>query len=127
VPELRDRGTVAFVYNYRVGWLRGEEQKFLHERFAHYAGNLFLLGRELGGLPAGVDVSFDVLRTKPFRYDGPAGALLVDGQPFARGELERGVHLLRLAHPVGDARLILDVPEPRPPRVPPSPLYVHFD
>jgi hypothetical protein len=127
VPALRERGTVAFIFNYRVGWLRGEEQAFLHERFAHYAGNLFLLGRELGGLPAGVDVPFEVLRAKRFRYDGPQRALLVNGQPFEAGELARGVHLLRLQHRVDDARLILDAPEPRPSRTPPKTLYVHFD
>jgi hypothetical protein len=127
VPALRERGTVAFVYNYRIGWLRGEERRFLQERFAHHASNLFLLGRELRGLPVGVDVPFEVLRRKPFRYDGPANALLVDGQPFTRGDLDRGVHILRLAQAVGDARLILDTPEPRPPRVPPAALYVHFD
>ena len=75
----------------------------------------------------GVDVPFEVLRTKPFRYDGPPNALLVDGQPFARGDLDRGVHILRLTHAVGDARLILDTPEPRAPRVPPAALYMHFD
>ncbi|HUP22874.1 MAG TPA: hypothetical protein VNB06_08025 [Thermoanaerobaculia bacterium] len=127
VPSLRERGTVAFVYNYRVGWLRGEEREFLHERFAHYAGNLFLLGRELGTLPAEVDVPFEVLRTKRFRYDGPPLALLVDGQPFERGELARGIHVLRLTRPAVDARLILDTPQPRPPRIAPARLYVHFD
>jgi hypothetical protein len=127
VPALRRSGAVAFVYNYRVGWLRGEEQAFLHERFAHHSGNVFLLGRELGALPVGVDVPFEVLRTKRFRYDGPASALLVDGQPFSSGELSRGVHVLRLQRSAAGARLILEVPEPRPPRHPPAPLYVAFD
>lgn len=127
VPALRERGNVAFVYNYRVGWLRGEERTFLHEHYAHYTGNLFLHGRELSGLPADIDVPFEVLRTKRFRYDGPVSALLVDGQPFTSGELARGVHVLRLRRPLTGARLILDVPGPRPQRLPPATLFLHFD
>ncbi|MCG8458041.1 MAG: hypothetical protein MI919_17325, partial [Holophagales bacterium] len=92
--ELAENGTVVVVQNYRTQWL-GPERRLIQEAFTHYHGNLYVLGRDLSGAPAGVEIPFRVLKTKPFRYEGP-GTLEIGGEPFRRGVLARGTHLLRL-------------------------------
>lgn len=121
--ELRRSQAVAFVYNYRIGLLTGGEKKFLEEHFAHYDGNLSLLGTRLPIAP-GESMTFEVLKSKPFRYDG-GGAILVDGQPFRRGFLERGPHRVTRVEGRGRDRLIMDTPPPVP--WPPRPPVELFD
>jgi len=123
--ELRRSQAVAFVYNYRIGWLTGEEKRFLEEHFTHYDGNLSLLGSMLPIEP-GESMTFEVLKAKPFRYDG-RGAILVDGRPFRRGWLERGPHVVTRVERAGRDRLIMDTPPPIPwPPRPPVELYDVF-
>jgi hypothetical protein len=127
VEELRARQVVALVVNYRVDWLDGPEREFLADRFVHLTDNLFVLGADLGGAPAAVDLPWEALAARGFRWEGPPGALEVDGQPFSRGPLARGAHTLRLRAPVAAGRLILETPGPAPPRRPSSPMYPQFD
>lgn len=124
---LREREVVAFLLNYRMLWLRPEEGRFFLERFAHYDGNIFLLGRELAQLAPGVETDFEALKRKEFVFTGP-GRLWVDGQPFSRGTLERGVHRLRIDETARAGKLILATPDPQPQvRRPPGELFVNFD
>lgn len=122
---LRDRQAVAYVFNYRIAWLAGEEKAFLEQHFVHYDGNVFLLGSPLDVAP-GESLELEVLKTKELRYDG-AGAVLVDGRPFRRGVLERGPHRVTRVARRGPDRLILATPPPVPwPPRPPQPLYDFF-
>lgn len=123
---LRENEAVGIVLNYRVAWLRPEERRFVGERFVHYTGNLFLLGRDLNQVPAGVETEFEVLKSKPFRVDGTA-RLKIDGREFCSGVLASGVHKLLLENREGPARLILDTPPPIPAATRPTDLFAPFD
>jgi hypothetical protein len=127
IPEtLRANQAVGVILNYRVGWLRPHERQFVGERFVHYSGNLFLLGRDLARLPPGIEVEHEVLKERVFRFEG-RGALRVDGRAFSEGLLARGSHSLRVDRLEGPGRLILATPPPIPPARPPVDLFVHFD
>jgi hypothetical protein len=128
IPDsLRRTGTVAFLYNYRIRWLEGEDQRFLQEHFTHYDGNLFLLGTPLVDLGSGESRAFEVLVGKRFRHDGDC-EILVDGRPFEEGFLAAGEHVIERVGEVAGDRLIMDSPGPHPwPPRPPEPLYVNFD
>lgn len=123
--ELRRTGAVAFIMNYRFDWLPPEDVGFLNERFVHYDGNIFLLGSQLVIEP-GEAIDFEVLKSKDFRYDG-AGAVLVDGEPFREGFLEKGRHRITRVELNGLDRLIMATPPPVrwPPR-PPGRLFAFF-
>lgn len=123
---LRDNEAVGIILNYRVGWLRPDERRFVEERFVHHTGNLLLLGRDLRQMPLGVETEFEVLKGKPFRVDGDA-RLRVDGREFRRGVLARGVHRILLEYRAGPARLILDTPPPVPTVTRPADLFAPFD
>jgi hypothetical protein len=127
LDELRARGVVALVVNYRVDWLEGEERDFFAYRFVHRTDNLFVLGAELAGAPRETDLQWEALAERPFRWEGEPGALTVDGRTFERGTLARGLHTLRLRAGTTEGRLVLDAPpllaEPRPT----APLYPQFD
>ena len=128
IPDaMRERGVVAFLYNYRIRWLYGEDERFLQEHFVHYDRNLFLLGTPLVDLGPGESRTFEVLVGKRFRHDGD-GEIRVDGEPFESGYLEAGEHLIERVGPAGADRLILDTPPPHPwPPRPPVRLFVNFD
>ena len=68
---------------------------------------------------------FDVLKTREFRYDG-GGAISIDGKPFQRGTVTRGVHIVRVDR-AAPSRIIMSTPPPIPPPVPPTELYINFD
>jgi hypothetical protein len=123
---LRENKAVGIILNYRVGWLRPYERRFVEERFVHHTGNLLLLGRDLSQMPPGVETEFEVLKTKPFRVDGEA-SLRIDGTDFRDGVLTRGVHRLLLEYRAGPARLILDAPPPIPAVTGPVDLFAPFD
>ncbi|HVS64993.1 MAG TPA: hypothetical protein VMT85_15985 [Thermoanaerobaculia bacterium] len=127
IDELRARGVVALIVNYRVDWLQGEERDFFAYRFVHRTDNLFVLGADLAGAPAETDLPWEALAERPFRWEGPPGALSVDGRLFERGTLDRGIHVLRLRESLEEGRLVLETPpllgQPRPS----APLYVQFD
>lgn len=125
--ELRRRRTVAFVYNYRIGWLEGADRQFLQDHFVHYDRNVFLLGTPLVDLGPGEGRDFEVLVGKRFRHDGD-GEILIDGEPFEEGFLAAGVHRIERVGTVRGDRLIMDSPPPHPwPPRPPGRLYVNFD
>lgn len=126
IPEsLQTSGTVAVILNYRTSWL-GPEMGFVSSRFVRHHGNLLILGRSLSGAPADVDIPFEVLATKPFRYEGP-GILWVDGEPFERGVLEKGSYRLRLDSSPARARLVMETPPADRPPLEPGILYINFD
>jgi hypothetical protein len=125
--ELRARGVVALVVSYRVDWLQGEEREFFADRFVHHTDNLFVLGADLTGAPTGTDLPWEALAERGFRWEGPAGGLWVDGQPFERGTLARGLHTLRLREGVTTGRLVLETPPLRDEWRPSQPLYIQFD
>ena len=129
VDELIERGNLAVIRNYRSAWLRPWEQRFVDEHYVHHFGNLYLHGRDLGALTPAETISFRVLAARDFRFEGE-GVLTVDGEPFRRGRLAPGEHVLRLDRDpslVGSpARLVLDVPSPEK-RLAPGPLFLNFD
>lgn len=120
VPELRRRRVMAFIFNYRIAWLDGEERAFLEDHYVHYDGNIFLHGWSLGGLRPGESLEIEVLADEQFRYDGD-GVILIGGEEFRRGPLAAGRHTVTRLLERGPDRLILDTPEPihwpaRPPK-----------
>jgi hypothetical protein len=125
-PALRENEAVGIIMNYRLAWLRPDEREFVKERFVHHTGNLFLLGRDLTGIPPGSETVFEVLKTKPFRIDGTA-RLRIDGREFRGGILARGVHAILLENREGPARLILDTPPPIPAATSPTDLFAQYD
>jgi hypothetical protein len=123
--ELRRNEAVAFIVNYRFDWLPPSEQWFLHNHFVHFEGNVFLIGSRLL-LEPGETIDFEVLKGKTFRYDGE-GSILVDGEPFSEGFLDKGTHRITRVERNGRDRLIMAVPSPRRwPPSPPSQLYEFF-
>ncbi len=126
IPDtVRARRGVAYVLNYRTPWLPAEDRLFLERHFVLYDRNLFLLGSSLDAEP-GESLDFDVLDGRVFRYDGD-GAILVDGEPFREGVLERGTHRITRVVRRGPDRLIMATPEPIPwPPRPPIALYDFF-
>jgi hypothetical protein len=125
-PALDANQTVAAILNYRIGWLPEPDARFLREHFVHYGGNILVLGTRLDGLQPGESRPFRVLKTAPFRQQG-SGSLRVDGQPFSRGILERGAHVLSSDDGIASGKLILDTPEPHPTGAPPRDLFLGFD
>lgn len=121
--ELRDREVAAFIMNYRFEGLPQEDRRFLLEHFAQYDGNVFLAGSSLP-IEAGESLEFEVLKSKPFRYDGD-GAILVDGEPFRQGLLGKGVHRITRVERRGPDRLIAATSPPVP--WPPRPVVQLFD
>jgi hypothetical protein len=126
-PWLREHGLDLFVVNYRVQWLEGEDREFLQSNFVRVEPNLFLSGRDLDGLRAGETRRFEVTRAGDYRFDGD-GALQVDGRPFTRGRLERGVYALSSADGIARGRLVSARAPARPsePMID-VPLYAGFD
>jgi hypothetical protein len=113
------------ILNYRTGALGADERNFIATHYAPYWQNLFLAGLELTGLANGTSLPLEVLKSREFRYDG-AGAISVDGKPFRRGMLTRGVHVLRIDR-AAPSRIIMSTPPPVPAPAPPAGLYVNFD
>jgi hypothetical protein len=124
IPALIENEAVAAMLNYRTRWLPEQEGRFLAEHFVHYHDNLFIQGTvvELG---PNESRTFRVLKTKSFQFEGQ-GELLVDGVPFRKGVLERGVKELGSGAQAIKGRLVLGVPAPPRPESP-KPLYVNFD
>lgn len=119
VDDFRERGLVVWTVNRYTLNLSGEDLAFLRERTVQVHGPVFALGRRVDGLGPGTELSFEVLSTQPFRYEGD-GELLVDGRPFAAGVLDEGEHVLAAAASIERGRLVLDneatrVPDPYPP------------
>lgn len=114
IPSFRENELVAWIASYRGEWLPEEERIFLLDRMAQYYGNIFVLGRDLSRCPVDEPCTFDVLKTKPFRYDGP-GSVEVNGEPFEKGVLEKGEHVVRITSGPNAGRIIMDTPEPYPP------------
>lgn len=125
-PALDANQAVAVLLNYRTGWLPEPDARFLRDHFVHYGGNILVLGTRLDGLRPGESRPFRVLKTGPFRQQG-SGSLRVDGQPFSRGVLERGAHVLSTDDGIAAGKLILDTPEPHPTGAPPRDLFLGFD
>ena len=113
IPMLRENEAVAFLRNYRTGWLPDEEKAFVKKHFVQYVGNIYLLGTDLSRCEKDQDYRFEVLKTKPFRYDGP-GEIEIGGRPFVRGILGKGVHAVRVKHDFGAGRIIMETPPPYP-------------
>ena len=114
IPTLRENEVVAFVHTYRKKWLPEEELDFLKHRFIRYFGNIFILGTDVSNCKPDQEYVFEVLKTKPFVYEGP-GELTVNGQPFTRGILAKGHHVITVKNNEGQGRLIMDTPPPKPP------------
>jgi hypothetical protein len=125
IPLWRENELTTLIDNYRVRWLKDPEASFLDEHLVYYGYNVFVLGTEIDGLEVGASLTFDALKTARFRYFGP-GELLVDGRPFAAGEISKGEHSLTTSTAIPGGRLMLDVP---PPAVyePPRTLFSGFD
>jgi hypothetical protein len=119
IPELRRNAVDCILFNYRTAALPGEERQFIAAHFVHLGGNIYLPGTDLSR-PA-----FEVLAPRVFRYEG-AGAIEVDGVPFTRGVLARGVHRVHVTRASAPSQLILDTP---PPALtgPPLSLFPGFD
>jgi hypothetical protein len=126
IPYLREREVVAMMTNYRHAWLPRADQEFFQDHFVRYTGDLFLLGTPIYDLQPGAGRSFEVLKEKPFRYEGD-GAISIDGLPFTRGVLAKGTHEIMVDRRVGAGRLIMDTPEPHPKSVGRRPYYPAFD
>ncbi len=126
IPLLRENESVATMLTYRSQWLPRKERAFMSSHYVHYTGNLFVLGTAIEQAPVGREMRFDVLKEKAFRWDGD-GAISVDGAPFVRGVLGKGVHVVRVEEAVSHGRLIMDTPEPYPALEPPRVLYKNFD
>lgn len=126
IPEELERTeAVAFVTNYRFNWLPREEQWYLHSHFVHFDRNIFLIGSRLLVEP-GETIDFEVLKSKSFRYDGD-GSILVDGEPFREGFLEKGTHRITRVERRGRDRLVMVTAPPIPwPARPPEPLFEFF-
>lgn len=126
-PALARSKPVVIGLNYRTNWLRGADREFIRSHYAHYDGSLFVPGRRLGPLAPGETQSFEVLRTKPFAWRGD-GVLSIDGQPFARGVLEAGVHVLGSERGTRGGLLVQEFAEPPPLQSAAIPaLYAPFD
>ncbi len=74
VPQLRERTLAAAIMNYRTAWLPTAEQDFLAAHLTHFDGNVFVLGVEIRDPSPGEQQTFEVLRTKSFRWEGDAVA-----------------------------------------------------
>ncbi len=114
IPTLRQNETVAFIHTYRKKWLPDEELDFLKHRFIRYFGNIFILGTDVSNCEPDKEYFFEVLKTKPFVYEGP-GEMTVNGRPFTRGVLGKGHHVITVKDNQGQGRLIMDTPAPKPP------------
>jgi hypothetical protein len=124
IPDLRRNAAACVTYDYRTAALLPDVKQFIGTHFTHYGGNLFLPGVDLSN--AATTIAFEALATKPFRYDG-AGAIAVDGTPFVRGTLTRGMHRIDVVRAASPSRLVIDAP---PPKLigPPSPeLFRNYD
>jgi len=122
VPELRRNAVACILYDYRTALLPPDVKEFIGTHFTHYGGNVFLPGTLIGAKP----IAFEALDAKPFRYEGN-GAITVDGAPFTRGVLARGMHRIDVVRASSPSRLVIDAP---PPALlgPPSPeLFRNFD
>ncbi len=115
IDAWRARGVVAIVQSYRTNWIRDPEQSFIRAHYVRYADNILLHGRSLDGLAPGSQRGFEVLSEREFRYDGE-GAIAVDGQPFTRGVLSRGNHIVTTDQRISHGRLIMATPPPHPPK-----------
>ena len=114
IPTLRKNEVVAFIHNYRKKWLPDEESDFLKHRFIRYFGNISILGTDVSNCKPDKEYVFEVLKTKPFRYEGP-GELTVNGKPFTHGILGKGHHVITVKNNEGKGRLIMETPPPKPP------------
>jgi hypothetical protein len=125
IPELRGNGVACVLYNYRTAALPAAEQQFIAAHFVRSGGNLFLPGADLSRAATGDTVSLETLADDRFRYEG-GGAITVDGAPFVRGALARGVHAIRVVRAAAGAKLIIDSP---PPALagPPGEIFPPFD
>ncbi len=112
IPTLRQNETVAFVHTYRKKWLPAEEREFLRTHFIRYFANIYILGTDVSNCEPGKDYYFEVLKTKPFRYEG-SGEMTINGQPFTHGILGKGRHIVQVRDQ-GTGRLIMDTPSPKP-------------
>ena len=121
VPELRKNGCAGVMLNYRTLALGPAERTFLATHFVHYWGYLFLAGTEVNA----PDLSFEVLAPREYVHKG-SGAISIDGRPFERGVLTRGMHAIHVER-AGPSRIILAAPPPLHRPIGPGELYVNFD
>ncbi len=112
-PSLKERGLAAFIVNYRLRWLGGEDRAFLQGHFVRVEPNIFLSGSDLAAFTVGSEKSFEVTRGADYRFDGD-GELWVDGRPFESGRLERGTHRLTSPSGIANGRLVLSQAPPMP-------------
>lgn len=111
IPYLRERAPACIIVNYRSFWLPRSERAFIVQHYVSYVGPLFVPGKSIPALGANQEQEFEVLAPRPFRFEG-TGTLLVDGAPFKRGVLARGVHKLRAETAISQGLLIRDLPPP---------------
>ena len=126
-PAFRENGLVVYLKNYRINWLRGEDRRVLKENFIRYRANIYISGKSLHNLQPGQPLQFEVFKAKNYRYTG-SNTLLVNGEPFTEGRLEKGVHELSCLEPIRDGAIRMITPEPTPePSRQDYPIYVNFD
>ena len=136
IPDaLRRNETPVVLTNYRVHWFfnigtgetcapaeknearRNERgtgdtraasvKRFIGDHYVAYSGNIRVLGTKLW---PGAEKRLEILKAAEYRFDG-TGSLLLDGEPFDRGELAKGFHH---AISASGGRLLLVTPEPWP-------------
>jgi len=123
VPELHRNAVACVLYDYRTSALPAEEKAFIGSHFTHYGGNIYLPGADL---TRAASIEFEVLAPARFRYEG-RGAIAVDGTPFTRGLLTRGVHHISTIRPATPSRIVIDAPPPALTGPPSLSLFPTFD
>lgn len=111
--EFRRTEAVALIFNARFQRFSKDVKAFLGARFVRYDRGIFLLGNSLLEVEPGETITFEALKSKEFRYDGQ-GEILVDGESFQQGFLEKGFYEITRVARDGPDRLIMVTPPPVP-------------